>query len=328
MIKISFIVPVYNRESYLPLCIESLINQTLKEIEILLIDNGSTDNSPQICRQYASNDVRIRYFRLEQSGVGPARNFGLHHAKGRYIGFVDSDDYLDFDFARLMYYQAVASNSIFNCCGIIKFHEVLLRKNYFYPPDHIEENSFFKNHEIANPVWNKIFRKDIIDRYELRFSNSINYVEDYAFVVLFYLLGSQEGNISVCSQLLYHYRQHDHSTMAKIFAQLPSRIVDLEKNVIEIITKLKYHGISHKTCPLIKSIIFDYYLIELPLWLIKIALDEKSITTKQARIILESYRMLVAKYQSGFTISGKIIKLLALTEIHFQLFLNYAKHQN
>lgn len=88
MVKISFIVPVYNQETYIVECIESLLKQTLSEIEILLVDNGSTDSSAQLCQQYTT-DNRVRYFRLDKSGVGLARNFGLKKAKGLYHSTLD-----------------------------------------------------------------------------------------------------------------------------------------------------------------------------------------------------------------------------------------------
>lgn len=327
MIRISFIVPVFNQQAYLVKCIESLCKQTLVEIEILLIDNGSTDQSSQICQDYAGSDSRIRYIRLEQCGVGIARNTGLELARGEYVGFVDSDDYLDDDFARKMYALAHRNQSIFCYCGITKFYDQSPRKYYFYPLNFTDGEAFFKNHEISNPVWNKIFRRDIIEKYALRFSNCLNYVEDYAFVCLFYWLGKGgENNITACPELLYCYRQHQNSTMAKIYTNLLSRIVELEQNVAEILAKLQCSFINKKIPRLIKSAVLDYYLIELPLWLIKSALNEHQLTTCQAKEILNNYQQLVSKYRTGFTFQGKIIRLLALIEIHFQLRFNHAKY--
>lgn len=92
---ISIIVPIYNVEKYLPKCIESIINQTYTDLEILLIDDGSTDNSGLICDKYASIDNRIRVIHKKNGGLSDARNVGLDICKGKYISFIDSDDYIE-----------------------------------------------------------------------------------------------------------------------------------------------------------------------------------------------------------------------------------------
>lgn len=104
MIKgmVSIIVPVYNAEKYLKQCIESIINQTYKNIELILINDGSTDNSSQICMFYAKRDRRIKYFYQKNAGAATARNVGLDKCSGEYIGFVDSDDYVDLDMYEIL----------------------------------------------------------------------------------------------------------------------------------------------------------------------------------------------------------------------------------
>lgn len=318
MVKISFIVPVHNQEKYIAECIESLLKQTLSEIEILLVDNGSIDNSAYICQQYTT-DSRVRYFRLERSGVGLARNFGLENAQGLYIGFVDGDDYIHADFARNMYDEIKNHNSILCCCGIIKFNDYEILENYSHLPANISEIDLLKNHELSNPVWNKLFRRDIIDKYHLRFAENISYVEDYAFVILFYLLGKSHGGIAICPQLFYYYRQHSNSTMAKIYEDLTDRVVDLERNVLGILATLERNILDHKSCKLMKALVFDYYLIELPLWLIKLAVDESFLSPDEIRSILVQYNKLYAKYHEEFTFRGRVIKFWAMFDIHLQL---------
>lgn len=100
---ISVIVPVYNIIPYLPRCVESLQKQTYPELEILLIDDGSTDDTPALCDRLAENDPRIRVFHKENGGPSSARNFGLTQAAGAYVGFVDSDDYVDADMYERLY---------------------------------------------------------------------------------------------------------------------------------------------------------------------------------------------------------------------------------
>ncbi len=110
MKKVSIIVPIYNVGNYLDTCITSLVNQTLKEIEILLIDDGSTDDSPAICDKYAQQDTRVRVIHKKNGGLGSARNCGIETASGEYVTFVDGDDYLEIDTYEKMYNMAKDHN--------------------------------------------------------------------------------------------------------------------------------------------------------------------------------------------------------------------------
>ena len=103
MAKLSIIVPVYNVEKYLPKCLESLTNQTLKDIEIICVNDGSMDNSLAILKEFASKDSRIRIIDNQHQGVAKTRNTGIEQSTGEYIGFVDSDDYIDIDFFEKLY---------------------------------------------------------------------------------------------------------------------------------------------------------------------------------------------------------------------------------
>ena len=93
--KVSIIVPIYNVERFLDRCMDSLLNQTLKDIEIIMVDDGSPDNCPQMCDEYAKNDSRVKVIHKKNAGLGMARNSGLEIATGEYVAFVDSDDYVD-----------------------------------------------------------------------------------------------------------------------------------------------------------------------------------------------------------------------------------------
>ena len=107
--KVSIIVPIYNVEKYLRQCLDSIVNQTLKDIEIILVDDGSTDSCPSICDEYASKDKRIIVIHKENAGLGAAYNTGLDIAKGDYIGFVESDDFIELNMYEELYNKAVES---------------------------------------------------------------------------------------------------------------------------------------------------------------------------------------------------------------------------
>lgn len=120
MTKLSIIVPVYNVEKYLPKCLESLIKQTLKDIEIICVNDGSMDNSLAILKEFASKDSRIKIIDNQHQGVAKTRNTGIEQSTGEYIGFVDSDDYIDIDFFEKLYNSATKSNSDIAIASILK----------------------------------------------------------------------------------------------------------------------------------------------------------------------------------------------------------------
>ena len=134
MPKISIIIPVYNVEKYLAECLDSLINQTLKDIEILCIDDGSKDNSLEILNEYAAKDDRIKVFAQKNSGPGAARNLGIQHAKGEYLTFVDSDDWL----------KENAMEVVYNC-AIEKNTDMLFFSGINYYDEFYQETVFLKN---------------------------------------------------------------------------------------------------------------------------------------------------------------------------------------
>lgn len=117
MPKISIIVPVYNVEDYLPRCLNSILKQTIQEIEIILINDGSTDSSGDICDQFALKDSRITVIHQKNGGLPAARNEGIAHASGDYIGFIDSDDYIEADMYEKLYRACTQNNAKISMCG-------------------------------------------------------------------------------------------------------------------------------------------------------------------------------------------------------------------
>ena len=120
---ISVIVPVYNTEKFLKNCISSIANQTYKDLEIILVNDGSTDNSGKICDDFAQKDSRIKVIHQSNKGVGAARNAGLDVAKGAYIGFVDSDDILRPDMYEFLLNNLIVHNADISVCGVQKIDE-------------------------------------------------------------------------------------------------------------------------------------------------------------------------------------------------------------
>ncbi len=122
-IKVSIIVPVYNVEKYLQSCMDSLVNQTLEDIEIICVNDGSTDNSLEILESYAKKDSRIKVFTIENSGNSIARNYGIKIAKGKYVGFVDSDDYINETMFEKLYNSCEQNDLDLAICKISLFDD-------------------------------------------------------------------------------------------------------------------------------------------------------------------------------------------------------------
>ena len=163
-IKVSIIIPVYNVEQYLPKCLDSIINQTLKDIEIICINDGSTDNSLSILKEYASKDDRMIIIDKENKGQGIARNLGIKKAKGKYIGFVDPDDWVDIQMFEKMYNQAQKLNSEIVICDLVKYQEWNEKYTKFY--FHIEAKNTYKSKKIYlktnENIDKKIFNKTLL----------------------------------------------------------------------------------------------------------------------------------------------------------------------
>ena len=186
MAKVSVIVPVYNVEKYLKRCLNSLINQTLSDIDIICINDGSKDSSLQILEQYAQKDSRIVIYNQENSGLSVARNTGLEHASGEYIGFVDSDDWVDLDFYEKLYNSAKNNNADIAVADFIREHpnkkpkRLKLKEEKIYTTP---EDKFMicKVHR-EGCVWNKIYRTEFIHSINLKFVPKM-YYEDRDFTI-------------------------------------------------------------------------------------------------------------------------------------------------
>ena len=171
--KISIIVPVYNVQGYLPKCLNSLISQTLKDIEIICIDDGSTDDSLAILQNFAAKDKRIKILQQSNLGAYPARNNGLNHAKGEYIGFMDSDDNVDENYYELLYTQAEESRAEIVITDNVQVYKngKISKKNLGISPAQYTVNSIEEKGKIivaSGIMWNKIYRRDFIEKHHIR----------------------------------------------------------------------------------------------------------------------------------------------------------------
>ena len=206
--KVSVIVPVYNTENYLRKCLDSLVNQTFKDFEVIVVNDGSSDNSQNIINEYISKYPFIKAFRKENGGISSARNTGLNYATGEYIAFVDSDDYVEMFFLEKMYEKAINSNSDVVICDYYALNEKEKRKVSCHmnmsPDDKIEF--------LLSPpmVWSKLIKKSFFDK--VRFTEGLFY-EDLDICVRMLPLVNK---VSFVDEPLYdYYLQHSGSAMTQ-----------------------------------------------------------------------------------------------------------------
>jgi glycosyltransferase involved in cell wall biosynthesis len=208
---ISVIVPIYNVELYLERCVNSLINQTLQEIEIILVNDGSTDNSEKIMLELTTKDNRIKAFTKINGGLSDARNFGIQHSLGDFLAFVDSDDWIDENMLKKMYELAFLNNCEVVICNLQKVNEhgiafrkleqMQLKQNEIV--DLKEDFSSFG--EISWFACNKIFKRKLFDTIE--FTKSLHF-EDIATIPRLVL---KSKKIGFCQEYFYQYFEREGS---------------------------------------------------------------------------------------------------------------------
>lgn len=184
---VSIIIPVYNIENYLSRCIQSIQNQTFQDFEIILINDGSKDNSLQICKEFAANDPRIILLTQENKGVSAARNNAIRVAKGQYLTFVDGDDYVDTNFLDTLLQAIEKKNVQLGICGfceVINEKEKIpykVVKSQYLDSSNLYKELFLSNH-IRGYLCNKIFENDIVRKHNLYLNESLRIREDQDFV--------------------------------------------------------------------------------------------------------------------------------------------------
>lgn len=226
MIGISVIVPVYNIEEYLPKCIESVLMQTYKSFELILVDDGSTDNSGKICDEYAAMDSRIIVIHKLNGGQSSARNIGIDIARGEWISFVDGDDWIEPEMYQDML-SIAESDDDFICCSHYDVYDGDRNMTYNstsvvnrFSKKQIFDELFSSNHLIRFEAWNKLFRRSVIN--EIRFKEGQLYEEVYFDRMVF--LRSRQ---CVCLDIpYYNYRRRRIGSTATFFNEKKMFIFD------------------------------------------------------------------------------------------------------
>lgn len=237
--KMSVIIPMYNSEKYLEACLDSVLNQRLKEIKIILINDGSTDNSENIVNKYIKKYNNIKYIKTENFGQGHARNIGLKYIEGSYVGFVDSDDIIDENMFEEMYDLAIEKDLDMVICN----HEYCY-ETYSAPNEiNVEENKIYNQNEIIDMFLtedsingfscNKIVKREIIENNNIKFEENMKY-EDIP--TIFQLILNCK-KFSIIDKAFYKYIQREDSTTGSFNLEKLTQFFEALKKVDRLASK-------------------------------------------------------------------------------------------
>lgn len=264
MKKVSIIVPVYNVEKYLRSCLDSIINQTFKDIEIICVNDGSTDNSLEILKEYSKKDDRIIIINQENKGLSAARNTGIQNADSEFIAFVDSDDWIDLEFIEKLYNAAIKNNCDIAAASIIRKREHSQKYRVHYSEEKVYTTLEEKLNICKIPnccyVWNKLYKSELVKN---NLFKAGAFYEDVFWTP--YVLHQAENLVTV-PEINYFYRVNNQSIVKKI--QSPKKQEDSYRAKKKVIEFFKENNIpmSKKTQTLTKKI---KYLFNVPILKIK-----------------------------------------------------------
>ncbi|BFP42754.1 hypothetical protein FGF1_35990 [Flavobacteriaceae bacterium GF1] len=223
---VSVIVPIYRIENYLPKCIDSLLNQSFLNFELILVDDGSPDNCPDICDAYAKKDSRVKVIHKENGGLLSARKAGLKNAKGKYVSYVDGDDWVDRYYLDVLFKLAEANAADLVVTGHFrefdgKIETIKPKYTGIFDETEIQSsilpkviyNGRFCEHEISTYVWNKLFRRDLLLEVLFDVPNEIIMGEDAAITYAYLALSKK---LTISKIPLYYYRQRHDSIVKSI----------------------------------------------------------------------------------------------------------------
>ena len=266
--KVSIIIPIYNVEKFLNRCIQSVLNQTLNDIEIILVDDGSPDNSSQMCDEYARKDNRIKVIHKKNAGLGYARNSGLDIATGEYVAFLDSDDFVDVDIYRKLYETAISHNLDVCYCGF-KHHYVDGRVHEKYEVDkYIEfkgvkevngflldmigpEPSYHSDVKYMMCVWKAIYKRKIIEDYHIRFCSERQFVSEDIIFHLDFLPKVQ--SIGFIPDKLYYYCVNGVTTLTSTYSKEKFErnkilLCEIENRLLKLFPKEQFLNRYYRLC--------------------------------------------------------------------------------
>lgn len=257
---ISIIIPVYKVEAYLKNCIESVIGQTYKNLEIILVDDGSPDNCSKICDEYASIDNRIKVIHKENGGLSSARNAGLDIATGDYLSFIDSDDFVSKEFIEKLHSLCVNNDTEISICDYMQFQDEVELKDVevkidTYSPHGIQKNMYSNDYAKMVVVWNKLYKKSLYEN--LRFPIGKINEDEFTTYKVFY---NTKKNVVVTNEPLYFYRYNENSIMGKKYNIKRLDVLDAYEERKKFYKQLDEKELFERTVIKYQEFIMDHFL--------------------------------------------------------------------
>ena len=269
MVEISIIVPIYNVEKYLKRCIDSILNQTFKEFELILVNDGSTDDCGKICDMYKSKDKRVKVIHKKNGGLSSARNVGLNVAKGKYVAFVDSDDYINKNMYEVLYSNAIKTNADISICNfeyvddksVIDINKDIENYEYLIFNNIEALNKLYLENNIKIVVaWNKLYKKDLFK--DLRYTEGRIHEDEFIIHKLLY----SSKKIAYINAVLYYYLQRVDSITQSKFNLKKIDIVYALNERVEFFRKKNLRQLQFKAqLKYIYSFFFNYYRVKFKL---------------------------------------------------------------
>ncbi len=246
-IKVSVIMPIYNAYDYLRPAMDSVLDQTLSEIEVICIDDGSTDHSLEILKEYQERDGRVRILTETNAGPARARNNGLRRARGEFVAFLDADDFYEPIFLESLYGTAIRDDLDITICqyDIYDTHRSRFETNVeadhadIYMPGKVTSKNEHPDHILMSTVgaaWNKLFKRSFLEEKKLSFLTDVRIFEDVYFVTTAMSLAQRVGKVF---DVLAHHRIHSDQSRARLFGKYYAQVPVVYQNIKEY---MRSHG--------------------------------------------------------------------------------------
>ncbi len=260
---ISLIIPVFNVEEYLRQCLESIIKQSFSNYEVIIVDDGSTDKSMEIIREYEKKFKRVKILSQRNKGVSEARNLALKHAKGEYVLYIDSDDFLKFNMLELMVNKANKTKADIVMCNYNLYYGVNNKNNRVVSYNVLEDKIYSSsevidmilNFNIQGQLWNKLFKRSLLLENNFEFESG-RYVQDIfpVFKVI-----NKSNKIAFINEYLYYYRQRETSTIHKKNTKLAEDYYHAMTSIIQYIIKNNLQ-VNSNSFKVFRASILSYFI--------------------------------------------------------------------
>lgn len=315
---VSVVVPIYNVEKYLSYCIETLINQTYSNLEIILVNDGSTDSSGMICEEYKNKDNRVFVIHKENGGLSDARNVGLKYSKGKYILFIDSDDYVKLNMVEKLFDSCKKNQSDIGICYFEKVFDDSIQTNNVESAtgdeyiisgrDIISKIYHGDGSQIAFTAWNKMYKRELFTANNIIYP--VNRYHEDTFITYQLLFNAKK--VSVVTEVLYYYRIRPTSIMTSLLTL--KRVID---SIDAYVSSIEFF-FQNNDEELLELALNCYFMKTLRFYFQEVRTVERKSRKLSIKYVLKVYKNIWEQYY-------KYYKESALKKILFRCFYVWAK---